>query len=333
MRILAHEHTNSWFNHLALIIGSGLIIAFFSELFFLNEGPTLDIISRFSHPESLIGLTVELSFWYSLFALWLLVPIALFNVRNRWAFFLAASVCGWAIEGLVIPVMYTDVPFSLVWPSLGWHVLVDIFIGWWFLRKILQKNNYLLTATIATCLGLFWGFWATWFWDGGEFPPIKPDSFTIFTFAATMLLIIGYVFVDRLGGTDFKPTRIEIIVPLLFSILVWAVANIAVTPLQMLFPILVFAVFTSLRRNQKTETQPNILNTFTGTVRLPNLGLLLLMPGVASITYPYYFNHAIGFTEIWILLWPMLIVSIVMFSLSFMKIQSARKLKSVSEDL
>ena len=306
-------------NQVSLIVGSGLIILFFSEFFFVNEGPVLSVISQLSDIPALALTIIQLTSWYALFALWLLIPIQVFKVRSIWALYLCACLCGWAIEGLIIPVLYTDLPFSILWPSLSWHVFVNILFGWMGLRKLLLRNHYLLTAAIALAMGLFWGFWATWFWDGSQ-TPIDPRSFFLFTLFATTLLLAGFFIVDRLGGTDFKMSKTGMILAVIFSFLVWLLSNWALTPLQLIFPVLVGLVSIPLRKNKQVEERNTILFTFRGKIKILNLLLMFLMPLAAGLTYPIYYNQHISFTGYWVLLWVIILASVVLFVMSLIRI-------------
>lgn len=311
--------TNSIWQRLALVVGSGLILAFFSELYFLNEGPVEQAISALGEPLVLAQFLLELALWYSLFALWLLIPIVLFNVRSVWAFFLVACLCGWAIEGLVIPLLYAELPLSIVWPTMAWHAVVDVVLGWWLLRKLLLKNNVAISAVIALLLGLFWGGWATWLWEG-DAPIISPTDFAIVAFIGTFTLMLGYLLVDRAGGQDFRPTKAELWFVAIISLLVWVVSTLAFTPLQLIFPILMLIVGLPLWLNKTTETRPTILATFSGHISLANLAMLLLMPLVASLTYFGLFERGIGFVEIWLVTLPLMLVGVGLFGLSIVKI-------------
>ena len=303
----------------ALVFGSGLIILFFSEFFFVNEGPVLSVVSQFTDFPSLALAIVQLASWYAFFALWLLIPIQLFRARSIWAMYLCACLCGWAIEGLIIPVLYTDLPFSIFWPSLSWHVVVNILFGWMGLRKLLLKNYYLVTAAIALAMGLFWGFWATWFWDGSQ-TPIDPRSFSSFSFFATALLMTGFVLVDSLGGTDFKVSKTGMIMAGTFSLIVWVLSNWAMTPLQLILPVLVGLVSIPLLKNRQIEERDTILSTFTGKIRYQNILLLMLMPLAASLTYPIYYHQGISFSHYWAMLWVMILASIAFFLMSIVRI-------------
>jgi hypothetical protein len=306
-------------SNIARIFGSGLIILFFSEFFFVNEGPVLSIISQFSDIPSLALTIVQLAAWYALFALWLLIPIQLFRARSIWALYLCACLCGWAIEGLIIPVLYTDLPFSILWPSLSWHVIVNILFGWLGLRKLLEKNNSLQAAAAALFMGLFWGFWATWFWDGSQ-TPIDPRYFSLFSFFSTTLLMAGYLLVDRFSETEFAISRSAIILAGGFSFLVWLLSNWAMSPLQFIFPVLVGLVLIPLWKNKQLEERKNIFSTFKGKIKVHNVLFLLLMPLAASLTYPIYYNQNISFSQYWALLWVMILASVVLLVMSIIRI-------------
>ena len=129
-------------SRLFTIYGTALILMFFSEYFFLNEGPAQDIIKIISRAEdaSILGY-LEFTLFYALFAVWLLLPVVYFKIRSFWALYLAGGFFGIATEGVVIPLIYTE---SLTWPALSWHVLADVILGWYVVRYVLTKNQPLL---------------------------------------------------------------------------------------------------------------------------------------------------------------------------------------------
>ncbi|HIH97249.1 MAG TPA: hypothetical protein HA348_07245 [Thermoplasmata archaeon] len=57
--------------------------------------------------------------WYVLPPYIFLLVVEKFQVKNIWSLFLAGSLYGWAVEGVIVPVMYEALPWSISWTSLG----------------------------------------------------------------------------------------------------------------------------------------------------------------------------------------------------------------------
>jgi hypothetical protein len=155
----------AFLRRLAMFLASGYILMFFSEFYFLNEGPGLEFVNRWTNdPLSIPGWLGSLSLYYAGWGGIMLVCIDFFRVRNFWSLFIAGALFGWAVEGIVIPLIYGAMPGTIGWPSLGWHVIVDVMLGWYLVRRILQKNKHVYTIILSVALGLFWGLWCTWYW-------------------------------------------------------------------------------------------------------------------------------------------------------------------------
>jgi hypothetical protein len=272
---------------------------FFSEYFFLNEGPVKDVMQITSGLDmGGILAFMEFSLFYALFSVWLLFPIYYFRIRSIWALYLAGGFFGIATEGLVIPLIYTE---SLTWPALSWHVLADVILGWYVVRRLLTKNRPLYTILLASGMGLFWAFWAPWTHIGEEpFIP-TPSRFTGFVLFTSAGLVAGYVILTTVRDRPFKPTRTELglfggltltlWLPMLFGS--W-LPMLAVKPVNsLLLPLFLGVSFYTLHRYGKVETRENILSVFRPKVAWWNLLLLGCMPITAIIAYPFFYRNEI----------------------------------------
>lgn len=310
-----------------------MIIWFFSEMFFFNEGEIFYAYSKIPDFSAFVlyvtDFLVVFLLFYGLFSLWLLIPIHLFRVRSIWALFLAGALCGWAIEG-ILPIMYAEMPLALLWPAGSWHILIDVILGWYLLRKLLEKNNHILTLIVFAALGLFWGFWGTWFWPiegagtSGDFTaPLTLAEFAFYTFFSTSLLSVGYFILDRFAGVSFSPTKLEM----------WLWAGISALGLVVLaqvyaiiFCALAGIVMLMLRRNRRFETRKPIFSAFTPGIKLTNLLLILVMPAAANLTYPYYLANNISASSLTgFILSPIILGSAGMFAGSFFMIMRMKK--------
>ncbi|MBK1703181.1 hypothetical protein CKO40_01095 [Halochromatium glycolicum] len=274
---------------MAMLFGSALVLLFYSELFFLNVAAANEERPLIAELGDFLAFAVEMTLWYTIFTAWFTLSVAQFKASSFRSVFLAGCLFGWATEGILVPEMYSSLPGSLIWPSVGWHVLVVILLGWWLVRRVLLMNRASLTALLAVGLGLFWGIWATWFWVDGTYDRLSPTQFGLFSFRATLLCTLGYVLIDRYGGTTYQPSRLEIWFFVAVSVLLWALMMYPLTPLQLALPVVAGIVLHALSRNRLLENGADLFSHFSGQTALWNYPLLFLMPATASLTYPIYF--------------------------------------------
>lgn len=287
----------NFFSRMLILYGTALILLFYSEFFFLNEGPVQEVLRILAGAEnsSFLGI-LEFSFFYALFAIWLLLPIYYFRIRSLWGLYLAGGFFGIATEGLVIPLIYTE---SLVWPALSWHVLADVLLGWFFVRWILMKNNPILTIPLAMSLGLCWACWALWTHVGEEPFILRPGQFTGFALCTGAGLLAGYALLNLVREREFKPTRIELAISALITLALWVPMLIqawlpmfAVKPVNtVMLPIYLLASLFTLYRHSKVETRESLLTVFRDKIAWWNLSLFGLMPVTAVLAYPFIWRN------------------------------------------
>ena len=107
-----------------------------------------------------------LVWWYLPFvvvAVWLLP-----GRRLRWHHVaLAGWVVGATLEGTLVPVLYENVPGSLVYPVLGWHALVSALVGTVAIGATLRSERQWVLPLLASSLGVGLGaWWPLWLVDG-----------------------------------------------------------------------------------------------------------------------------------------------------------------------
>lgn len=275
---------------------TGYILCFFSELYFFNEGPAhTGAAAAASDPAELFAFVAEMTLYYGAWAFILLWTIDRFRVRSVWALFLAGAVFGWLTEGTIVPVIYEAVPGTIAWPSLGWHALVDVLLGWYGIRLLLRRNNPWLTLAATVPLGLFWGVWSTWFWRSDyadRTPPIDPASFALFSSVFGLLCVAAFALQTRFAGREFRPTNWEggvVVAWILFCFGVVVVPSYLL--LSAMLPALLGVSYLALARNQKWERRENVIATLDGPVDLVNYAILGLMCPLASTSYALmYYN-------------------------------------------
>jgi energy-converting hydrogenase Eha subunit E len=291
-----------WRHALGLVAGTTLVVWFFSEVFFVNVGDFFYGWSRRDGVAQVLLDTAEaVGVWllfYAFFVLWLLAAVEFFRVRNAWALAFAAAICGWAIEGSAIPIMYQEMPIALLWPAASWHVLVNVFVGWWLLRWVIETQPVAVVAGVFAALGGVWSLWATWFWPvggGGSLAerdlPLPPSDFAFVALIGGLLLTAGYTFLDRFGWGAPPPMPRALVA----FVAVGALLTVLGSQFHAaIFFALVGVAGVFLWRNRSDETRPSLLATFRGRSPAANLVAVMAMPAVAAALYPVWYGHGVS---------------------------------------
>ncbi len=271
----SHRVVKLLWQRLSLAGAAGYIMFCFSESFFWTR-PT----------ESNIGGYVAGWLLYSFLTYALFTVINYFRVRTIWALFLAGSVYGWLIEGVIMQTMYDSLPWQLSFTGLSWHAMITVLIGWFYTRKILFENKAHQTILLGLGLGLFYGVWSlnAWVQEDGGITPLP--AYATFALVSTLVLVISYTLYDRIDFAAFQPSRIEIWIQIVF----FAVYYLFVTlPSQLLalviLPLLLALTCLALRKNRRAETRPDILVSHRGRATWWNYLLLMTIPLVAIPLY------------------------------------------------
>ncbi|MEM1378142.1 MAG: hypothetical protein AAGG69_12225 [Pseudomonadota bacterium] len=176
------------FRFLASWCGATLIILCMSELVFFNEDAVVDMINIEGVPYPTL-VALEMFAIYLALMLVFLAALRLSGAGNVAAIVLCGAIAGWAIEGVIIPVVYEAPPFSYAWTAISWHMVFDVMIGWLGLIWLMQRER-LVTVALATVLaGALWGYWSTWIWGDGL--RLEPSQFIVYSGAITFVLIAG----------------------------------------------------------------------------------------------------------------------------------------------
>lgn len=272
---------------LLTFMASGYVLLFFSEYFFVNEEPAYELIETLHSNRFGMWFLVQFIFIYTFFSYAMLIAIQYFNVSTIWGLVLAGALFGWWTEGIIIPVVYEAIPITIIWPSIGWHVLVDVLIGWYVLRQILKANKWYVTLIMTSLLGTFWGIWATWFWtESGYY--IQTSHFTMYTFFTSALLIGAYWIMDQCTFASLQISKLEVVFFTILSVLLLILLSIryGILPWIVLGPLIGLTLF-ALHRGKPTKMSTSLfLDRKTLIWQYP---LLLAMPLFASVIYYFIY--------------------------------------------
>lgn len=275
--------------HVATLFGSALILMFFSEYFFLNEGPVQTIITQIeTDPAQVVFGLLEFSLYYALFTYTLLLAIQYFDVRRLSDLFLAGALFGWATEAVIVPIAYEAVPFSFIFPSVSWHALVDVMLGWYLVRRVTRMNRLWLSLGLFVILGVLWGSWATWLWGTAESSaPLTTDEFTDYVFVTGVLWIIGMILVDGFGTTHFRASRWESIIVMGITLFLFGAMAVPFLPFSLGLVVLIGITLLALRR-RPDDGQDWLYPLRETRPAWWNYPLALLTPFTAMLVYSLY---------------------------------------------
>ncbi len=276
---------------LALVLCSGYIILYYGEFVFWAT-PDREGFD--------VGGLIAMWLLYSIMAYPFLCVTSLARARDPWAVFLAGAFYGWYEEGLVVQTTYglseTPFPMSISFTALAWHAPLDIWVGWYLLRGVLGRNDARQTLALAGSIGLFYGLWGIFWWN--EPPPpmqalLDADRkdlvflhFVLFAFATTAVLALAYWFYQRVRLTEFKPSKAELGILGLLTIVYFAFITVPAAPRALwVLPPLMGVTLWALSRNRSAETRASAVVAFPETVKPVNYLLLFAIPLVASVVY------------------------------------------------
>ena len=274
---------------LASVAGTAMILLFFSEFLFVNDTPVRGLLQAATQsPRPVLAIAAhlgQLTLVYGIFAYLFLCVLGRFGSRSSASLVLALAVMGWSVESLVVPVVYEAPPWSLMWPGLGWHVLVDGLAGWVLMRRVLHRGRPAAVALYFAALGLVWGLWASWAWIGTTGARLEPREVILTAVLATPLLVVGAWLMDRAGAMRFRPSRSEVFMVFGFCALLFGASGRGHLPLAL---VLAGLVGLSLLAMARERARPGALVPLLRP-RVPPPGYLYLLaaltPAVAGVTY------------------------------------------------
>ena len=271
-------------------LSTGYVVYFFSESMFWG---------RFN-PETPQHEFIASWIVYSLFAYMMLTVISRFHVRSFWSLFLAGAVYGWIAEGIYVQTMYNDFPINISFTGLAWHALLSVCAGWYLLRRTIAHGSSLRLALLSIALGLFWGLWSVFWWvEHGTKTPL--EDYIAYAILAGVLLVIA-LFVENLvqpkefGSSAWEAWPLVGIAALWFYYVTIPTAPISIVVL----PPLMGLVFYALRKNRRSETQPDILFELKSNAPLYRYLTVLLIPLTTITVYSFLWDKTQGLLTNWV---------------------------------
>lgn len=267
-------------SRLLFVILSTAVMVFFSE-------------KAFWYPQ---GYAIaELILFYGVIVFAVMWMIDFFRVKRLASLVLIAAMFAFLTEGVLTPILYEAGLFDPLLPAyfIGWHGLLGVVFGWYFLRKWLLRGAWLKLISGAVLFGLFWGMWAITYWlpenfDGfarpGQWPTV---DFGLHALTFTLMLMAAHWLLGRSGWqTEFKPSRYEKWVLAAALLFLYATLSFPAAPLGFLkLGVLTVVTLLPLWANRRREEEGSLLADLSGAVSIKRLLPLLLMPLLATAVY------------------------------------------------
>ncbi len=262
------------------VAATGAIFGAFSEYWFyrLEGGPW----------------QVELILTYGLFGYLFLLTLRLFQVRAFAGFFVAAGTFGFMVEGIPVPALYLNLPFSMVWTSLAWHALLTVSVGYCLYRRVMARSGPGPALALNALIGVALGVWNAYLWNVAEGPAPGGISFQwqpTGEFARQFLIgwglfIGGHVLFDRFPPSANAPSRREFAAFLGLATLAFLLGVFApFFPFSLVLPFLLLVSLASLGAGAAT-VRNNWLAAFFALRIAPGAYLFsLALPAMAIATY------------------------------------------------
>jgi hypothetical protein len=274
-----------------LSLTTGYIFIYYSEQMFW----------AFNNPNVLV-LKEIISAWivYSILAYIFLWTVSAFRISSIWALFLAGALVGWLCEGVIVTTMYDNFPIQLSWTGLAWHSLITVLVGWHWVRKTLQENRIGKTIFLSTLIGVFFGFWAIFWWiETKSQTPVS--EFTRNSFLISIPLIFCYWVHDRIPLDSFQPSRFEKIALGMLVCCYFFCVTIQSQPLALyVLPPCLSIIFGFLWINRKSDLRPDLIKARYNQTPAGQYFALFLIPLVASMIYSisFYFDIRIPTNQV-----------------------------------
>lgn len=222
---------------------------------------------------------------YSLTGYLFLSTVVLFRVRSFWGIFLAGALFGWLTEGVIVQTVYADLPLSISFTALGWHALLSVGVGWYALRRAIQRSIR-DTVWFSSLIGLIYGFWAITWWVEPDGMVTTPGTFFQFSLVATIFAVLAYWAFDATLPSHWKPAKGSIITAGGLIILYFLIVAVPAVPISaLILPLLIASVLLPLLRNKRASAPGSLLELVPQSLPFPRYLPLLLIPVVATGFY------------------------------------------------
>ena len=270
-------------HRLLLIAAIGAILTAASEIWFyqIRLGPEL----------------IALVLIYGLFGYLFLLTLRLFQARAFATLFVAAGMFGFFIEGVPVPQLYLNLPFSIAWTSLAWHALFTVSLAYYLYRRVMAHSRWRAAVALNLGLGVAMGVWNAYLWNVIEDEAAGTISYAwhpVGEFAVQFLVgwalfMGGHLLLNRFAPQPVRPGPSEFLFFLGLAMLAWLLGNfLPFFPFSLILPILIVISLASLQAGLASPANGWLAAFFALRIPSQRLVLSLLIPGAAILTYALF---------------------------------------------
>lgn len=234
---------------------------------------------------------------YGLLGYLFIAVVQRFRVHSVAGLVVAASLLGFLIEGVPVPVVYANPPLSIVWTSLAWHAVLTLGLGWLSVRVVLADARIWRAIAINAAFGFVLGVWNAFMWNAKEVE--STDQFTFVwqpteVFATQFLFgyalfVGGHILLDRLYPKtlaigQFEYFSLWVLVTVISVLVAYSSGLFVLFPI---LPALVLGCLLALQLASKTSPGGVIIidRLYKERIPLRRFGLTGLIPVTAIAGY------------------------------------------------
>ncbi len=262
------------------VLSSGYIAFFFSERLFW---------SYFRPDDTPVELLIT---WlaYSI-SIWLIISLMQkYPITNIWDVIIIGAIYGWIVEGVLAITLYTELPISIIFTSLSWHMPLTILLGFLFILTLSPQKKDIYTVMLFLGVGIFWGFWSIIGYVDPDFGKVASlESFINHTVITSLLLILA-IFLVQKNIPHITFIKRDIYIPSVILTIWYLLSVITIIPWApiILIPLL-FISFRKLHRKGKLSYTKSLWPP-NGLFKKHQYFYILIMPIAAIVTHFLYLN-------------------------------------------
>lgn len=261
------------------IVGLGLVLAAMSEVWF--------------YPVTVDAQVIWLCAFYGLLAYMAWLAMAQTRVQSWAGAFWGACLFGFLIEGIPVPVLYSAVPFTILWTSIAWHAVVSGGIGLWAFRVLCARNGLVVQLVGCAVVGLYLGLWSVELWslrEAGAAWVWTSTGDVAYQFAAGWAMFVaGHIALDLAVRFSAVPLAFECPALAVVTTALFVVGfGIAMFPLSLVLPgLAALSVLAMMRdgRGGQGVASPFLVRLSNLRVPVSGYAASLLIPITATMTY------------------------------------------------
>jgi len=282
---------NTWVQKIILLVAIGAVTVTVSEFWFY------EVSTETSH--------VLIMLMYGILGYILIQILDKYKVRTFLGLFLAACLFGFLTEGVPVPVLYTGVPFTIVWTSMAWHAVITVVMFWYLWRKFALDKSLFTNIWYNVSLGLLLGLWTVVGWSGVEtdsgitFDWVPTETVAEQFMTAFLFFILGHIAMSYVSPAKLSATKEEWAILGLITGFFYLVGQLLpLFPFSLvLLPLIWLCIYPLSKSHFQTqEGQETILESVLGKrIKISRYLCGLLIPIFALGSYHLCYVYQFGF--------------------------------------